>query len=195
MVTTRLLSHFLIFKELLLLTVFGVLIRVNLPTLSNIVYCNSSGPVVWLCWFLACIWYHSRFWLIVICLCVCFYLVFVMPKAEACVRNKVQPCIPSILDALMGPTSGGFSEVRDLFFKEIVEINKNTLNEEGKQKLGEVRCTCWQICWVGNLNKTGGCNWCHTCHWTPLNFPKLSVSWNNICRKVLTLDCDCHMRS
>lgn len=63
--------------------------------------------------------------------------VFVMPKAEACVRNKVQPCIPSILDALMGPTSGGFSEVRDLFFKEIVEINKNTLNEEGKQKLGE----------------------------------------------------------
>ncbi|XP_059850041.1 protein Niban 2-like [Hypanus sabinus] len=63
--------------------------------------------------------------------------VFVMPKAEACVRNKVQPCISSILEALMGPTSRGFSEVRDLFFKEIVEINKNILNEGGKQKLGE----------------------------------------------------------
>ncbi|XP_069746385.1 protein Niban 2-like [Narcine bancroftii] len=63
--------------------------------------------------------------------------VFVMPKAEACVRSKVEPCISSILDALMGPTSRGFSEVRDMFFKEIVEMNKNILNEGGKQKLGE----------------------------------------------------------
>ncbi|XP_078082747.1 protein Niban 2-like [Mustelus asterias] len=63
--------------------------------------------------------------------------VYVMPKAEACVRNNVQPYISSILDALMGPTSRGFSEVRDLFFKEIVEMNKNVLNEGGQHKLGE----------------------------------------------------------
>ncbi|XP_041049071.1 protein Niban 2-like isoform X2 [Carcharodon carcharias] len=63
--------------------------------------------------------------------------VYVMPKAEACVRNQVQPYISSILDALMGPTSRGFSEVRDLFFKEIVEMNKNVLNEGGQHKLGE----------------------------------------------------------
>nr|XP_006006203.1 PREDICTED: niban-like protein 1 [Latimeria chalumnae] len=60
-----------------------------------------------------------------------------MPKAEQCVRNHVQPYIQSILDALMDPTSRGFSEVRDLFFKEVVEINKNVLNEGGKEKLGE----------------------------------------------------------
>ncbi|XP_060697325.1 protein Niban 2-like [Hemiscyllium ocellatum] len=63
--------------------------------------------------------------------------VYVMPKAEACVRNQVQPYISSILDALMGPTSRGFAEVRDLFFKEIVEMNKNVLNEGGQHKLGE----------------------------------------------------------
>ncbi|XP_067868750.1 protein Niban 2b [Heterodontus francisci] len=63
--------------------------------------------------------------------------VYVMPKAEASVRNQVQPYISSILDALMGPTSRGFSEVRDLFFKEIVEMNKNVLNEGGQHKLGE----------------------------------------------------------
>uniref|UniRef100_UPI00398E3BBF protein Niban 2-like n=1 Tax=Pristiophorus japonicus TaxID=55135 RepID=UPI00398E3BBF len=63
--------------------------------------------------------------------------VFVMPKAEACVRNQIQPYISSILDALMGPTSRGFLEVRDLFFKEIVEMNKNVLNEGGQHKLGE----------------------------------------------------------
>ncbi|GCB76110.1 hypothetical protein scyTo_0019089 [Scyliorhinus torazame] len=63
--------------------------------------------------------------------------VYVMPKAESCVRNRVQPYISSILDALMGPTSRGFSEVRDLFFKEIVEMNKNVLNEGSQHKLAE----------------------------------------------------------
>ncbi|XP_038637721.1 protein Niban 2a [Scyliorhinus canicula] len=65
------------------------------------------------------------------------YTIYVMPKAEACVRNRVQPYISSILDALMGPTSRGFSEVRDLFFKEIVEMNRNVLNEGSQHKLAE----------------------------------------------------------
>ena len=41
----------------------------------------------------------------------------ILPKAEVCVRNHVQPYIPSILEALMVPTSQGFTEVRDVFFK------------------------------------------------------------------------------
>lgn len=62
---------------------------------------------------------------------------FVLPKAEICVRNHVQPYIPSILEALMIPTSQGFAEVRDLFFREVIEMNKNVVNEGGKEKLGE----------------------------------------------------------
>ncbi|MGH0177987.1 UNVERIFIED_CONTAM: hypothetical protein FKN15_076432 [Acipenser sinensis] len=62
---------------------------------------------------------------------------FVMPKAEKCVKSHVQPYISSILDALMSPTSRGFSEVREVFFREIVEMNKNAINEGGQEKLGE----------------------------------------------------------
>ncbi|XP_043914573.1 protein Niban 2-like [Protopterus annectens] len=62
---------------------------------------------------------------------------FVLPKSEVCVRNHVQPYISSILEALMIPTSQGFAEVRDLFFKEVIEMNKNVVNEGGKEKLGE----------------------------------------------------------
>uniref|UniRef100_A0A4W3HEJ2 Niban apoptosis regulator 2a n=1 Tax=Callorhinchus milii TaxID=7868 RepID=A0A4W3HEJ2_CALMI len=62
---------------------------------------------------------------------------FVMPKAEACVRSQVQPYIGSILDALMAPTSRGFAEVRDVFFKETVEMNMNVTNEGSQHKLGE----------------------------------------------------------
>ncbi|XP_030062986.1 niban-like protein 1 [Microcaecilia unicolor] len=61
----------------------------------------------------------------------------VFSKAEICVRNHVQPYIGSILDALMLPTSLGFTEVRDLFFKEVTEMNMNVVNEGGKEKLGE----------------------------------------------------------
>ncbi|XP_075435529.1 protein Niban 2-like isoform X3 [Ascaphus truei] len=61
----------------------------------------------------------------------------VLPKAELCVRNHVQSHIPSILDALMVPTSQGFSEVRDLLFRETTEMNMNLVNEQGKDKLGE----------------------------------------------------------
>lgn len=38
----------------------------------------------------------------------------------------------------MEPTSRGFSEVRDVFFKELVEISKNSLNGGGNEKVGEV---------------------------------------------------------
>lgn len=61
----------------------------------------------------------------------------VLPKAELCVRNHVQSHIPSILDALMVPTSQGFSEVRELIFTEATEMNKNLVNEGGQDKLGE----------------------------------------------------------
>lgn len=39
----------------------------------------------------------------------------------------------------MEPTSRGFAEVRDVFFRELVEVSKNTLNQGGKEKLAEVR--------------------------------------------------------
>ncbi|MEQ2218506.1 hypothetical protein XENOCAPTIV_004124, partial [Xenoophorus captivus] len=62
----------------------------------------------------------------------------VMPKAEQLLRTSIQPYISSILESLMEPTSRGFSEVRDVFFKEIVEIGKNSLNGRGQEKLGEL---------------------------------------------------------
>ncbi|KAF6715366.1 Niban-like protein 1 [Oryzias melastigma] len=61
----------------------------------------------------------------------------VLPKAEELLRTSIQPYINSILEALMEPTSRGFSEVRDVFFKELVEISKNSLNGGGKEKVGE----------------------------------------------------------
>lgn len=61
-----------------------------------------------------------------------------MPKAEHLLRSNVQPYINSILEALMEPTSRGFSEVRDVFFRELVEISKNSINGEGKEHLGDV---------------------------------------------------------
>lgn len=61
-----------------------------------------------------------------------------LPKAEQVLQTSIQPYISSILEALMEPTSRGFSEVRDVFFKELVELSKNSLNGGGKEKLGEV---------------------------------------------------------
>ncbi|KAJ7308012.1 hypothetical protein JRQ81_008512 [Phrynocephalus forsythii] len=61
----------------------------------------------------------------------------VFSKAEVCVRNHVQPYIPSILEALMIPTSQGFVEVREVFFKEVTDMNLNIVNEGGTAKLGE----------------------------------------------------------
>ncbi|XP_009992654.1 PREDICTED: niban-like protein 1 [Chaetura pelagica] len=62
---------------------------------------------------------------------------FVLPKAEICVRNHVQPYISSILEALMTPTSQGFAEVREVFFKEVTDMNMNVVNEGGLEKLPE----------------------------------------------------------
>ncbi|KAG7480485.1 hypothetical protein MATL_G00056600 [Megalops atlanticus] len=61
----------------------------------------------------------------------------VQPKAEELLRSSVQPYISSILEALMEPTSRGFSEVREVFFRELVDLSKNTLNDGSKEKLGE----------------------------------------------------------
>ncbi|XP_076016104.1 protein Niban 2a [Genypterus blacodes] len=61
----------------------------------------------------------------------------VMPKAEQLLRTSVQPYVSSILEALMDPTSRGFSEVRDVFFGELVEMSKNSLNGGDQEKLGE----------------------------------------------------------
>ncbi|KAM9338549.1 protein Niban 2a [Symphorus nematophorus] len=61
----------------------------------------------------------------------------VLPKAEKLLRTSVQPYISSILEALMEPTSRGFAEVRDVLFRELVEISKNSLNGGGKEKMGD----------------------------------------------------------
>ncbi|KAL1253203.1 hypothetical protein QQF64_017896, partial [Cirrhinus molitorella] len=61
----------------------------------------------------------------------------VLPRVEQLVRSKVQPYIHSILEALMEPTSRGFSEVRDILFRELVEVSKNTMNDSSKEKLVE----------------------------------------------------------
>ncbi|KAM6901402.1 protein Niban 2a [Lycodopsis pacificus] len=61
----------------------------------------------------------------------------VLPKAEQLLRTNVQPYISSILEALMEPTSRGFSEVREVFFGELVQVSKNSLNGGGKDVLGD----------------------------------------------------------
>ncbi|XP_015276654.1 PREDICTED: niban-like protein 1 [Gekko japonicus] len=69
----------------------------------------------------------------------------VLSKAEICVRNHVQPYIPSILEALMVPTSQGFAEVREVFFKEVTDMNMNIVNEGGMDKLGEYMAKLSQL--------------------------------------------------
>uniref|UniRef100_A0A8C4DNM5 Niban apoptosis regulator 2b n=1 Tax=Dicentrarchus labrax TaxID=13489 RepID=A0A8C4DNM5_DICLA len=61
----------------------------------------------------------------------------VLPKAEKLLKVSIQPYISSILDALMEPTSRGFSEVRDVFFRELVDMSKNTLNEGTKETIAQ----------------------------------------------------------
>ncbi|XP_043096205.1 protein Niban 2b [Puntigrus tetrazona] len=61
----------------------------------------------------------------------------VLPKAEKLLKVSIQPYISSILEALMEPTSRGFFEVRDLFFRELIDMSKNLLNGGNKEKLGE----------------------------------------------------------
>lgn len=62
-----------------------------------------------------------------------------LPKAEKLLKVSIEPYINSILEALMEPTSRGFFEVRDVFFREQVDMSKNMLNGGNKEKLGEVR--------------------------------------------------------
>uniref|UniRef100_A0A672Z0H8 Niban-like protein 1 n=1 Tax=Sphaeramia orbicularis TaxID=375764 RepID=A0A672Z0H8_9TELE len=61
----------------------------------------------------------------------------VVPKAEKLLKVSIEPYIGSILDALMEPTSRGFSEVRDVFFRELVDMSKNTLNEGTKETVAQ----------------------------------------------------------
>ncbi|XP_060791539.1 protein Niban 2a isoform X2 [Neoarius graeffei] len=61
----------------------------------------------------------------------------VLARAEQVLKSNVQPYITSILEALMEPVSQGFSEVREVLFRELVEISKNTVNDGGKEALGK----------------------------------------------------------
>ncbi|XP_060893425.1 protein Niban 2b isoform X2 [Labrus mixtus] len=61
----------------------------------------------------------------------------VLPKAEKLLKVSIQPYISSILDALMEPTSRGFSEVRDVFFRELVDMSKNSLNQGTKETVAQ----------------------------------------------------------
>lgn len=96
---------------------------------------------------------------------------FILPKAEVCVRNHVQPYIPSILEALMVPTSQGFTEVRDVFFKEVTDMNLNIINEGGIDKLGEVR-PARAPPWEGGVLPGFGSDPCHDPRWA-------APSWHN----------------
>ncbi|XP_047448178.1 protein Niban 2-like isoform X2 [Mugil cephalus] len=61
----------------------------------------------------------------------------VLPKAEKLLKVSIQPYISSILDALMEPTSRGFFEVRDVFFRELVDMSKNILNDSTKETVAQ----------------------------------------------------------
>uniref|UniRef100_A0A3P9H3I1 Niban apoptosis regulator 2b n=1 Tax=Oryzias latipes TaxID=8090 RepID=A0A3P9H3I1_ORYLA len=61
----------------------------------------------------------------------------VLSKAEKLLKVSIQPYISSILDALMEPTSRGFFEVRDVFFRELTEMSKNTVNKGTKETVAQ----------------------------------------------------------
>ncbi|XP_072288511.1 protein Niban 2b isoform X2 [Eucyclogobius newberryi] len=61
----------------------------------------------------------------------------VLPKAEKLLKVSIEPYITSILDALMEPTSRGFAEVRDVFFRELVDMSKNSLNQGTKETVAQ----------------------------------------------------------
>lgn len=63
----------------------------------------------------------------------------VLPKAEKLLKVSIQPYISSILEALLEPTSRGFFEVREVFFRELVDMSKNVLNEGTKEMVAQVR--------------------------------------------------------
>uniref|UniRef100_A0A3P8QAT1 PH domain-containing protein n=1 Tax=Astatotilapia calliptera TaxID=8154 RepID=A0A3P8QAT1_ASTCA len=61
----------------------------------------------------------------------------VLPKAEKLLKVSIQPYISSILEALLEPTSRGFFEVREVFFRELVDMSKNVLNEGTKEMVAQ----------------------------------------------------------
>lgn len=61
----------------------------------------------------------------------------VLPKAEKLLKVSIEPYIGSILDALMEPTSRGFAEAREVFFRELVEMSKNTVNNGTKETVAQ----------------------------------------------------------
>ncbi|XP_043967276.1 protein Niban 2-like [Gambusia affinis] len=61
----------------------------------------------------------------------------VLPKAEKLLKVSIQPYISSILEALMEPTSRGFFEVRDVFFRDLVDMSKNSLNNGTKETVAQ----------------------------------------------------------
>ncbi|XP_055017460.1 protein Niban 2b [Boleophthalmus pectinirostris] len=63
--------------------------------------------------------------------------VVAQPKAEKLLKVSIEPYISSILDALMEPTSRGFSEVREVFFRELVDMSKNTVNNGTKETVAQ----------------------------------------------------------
>ncbi|TSK72072.1 Niban-like protein 1 [Bagarius yarrelli] len=61
----------------------------------------------------------------------------VLTRADQVLKTNVQPYITSILEALMEPVGQGFAEVRDVLFREMVEISKNAVNDGGNVSLGK----------------------------------------------------------
>ncbi|KAJ0019796.1 hypothetical protein NQD34_007365 [Periophthalmus magnuspinnatus] len=61
----------------------------------------------------------------------------VLPKAEKLLKVSIEPYISSILEALMEPTSRGFSEVREVFFRELVDMSKNSVNNGTKETVAQ----------------------------------------------------------
>uniref|UniRef100_H3DPY0 Niban apoptosis regulator 2b n=1 Tax=Tetraodon nigroviridis TaxID=99883 RepID=H3DPY0_TETNG len=61
----------------------------------------------------------------------------VAPKAEKLLKVSIQPYVGSVLEALMGPTSRGFSELRDLFSRELVDLSRSSLTEGTQEVLAQ----------------------------------------------------------
>lgn len=100
--------------------------------------CFDHVPVVWSLTVVVGVWFFF--------VCFCFpCAALVLPHADQVLKSSVQPYISSILEALMEPVSQGFSEVREVLFRELVEISMNTVNEGGREALGKVRGdTTWR---------------------------------------------------
>ncbi|XP_010009805.1 PREDICTED: protein Niban, partial [Nestor notabilis] len=61
----------------------------------------------------------------------------VSEPAQKCCTENIQPFLTSILEELMGPVSSGFTEVRSLFDKEVIEIIQDFQKTNDITKLKE----------------------------------------------------------